>query len=70
MLAFKDEATELWRISVEDGEPQDLGLTMKKIDDLSAHPDECRITFTGPGLGRDPEVWVMETILPKSTASR
>jgi len=66
----KDEATELWRIPVEGGEPQSLGLTMEKMEHLSIHPDGRRITFTGPGLGRGPEVWVMENILPTSTTSR
>jgi len=63
----KDKATELWRISVEGGEPQNLGLAMRNIEHLSIHPDG-RITFTGPGSGRGAEVWVMENILP--TASR
>ncbi len=64
----KDEATELWRISTEGGEPQDLGLKMRKMDHLNVHPDGRRVTFTGPGSGRGTEVWVMENILP--TASK
>ena len=66
----KDEETELWQIPVEGGESQNLGLTMKKMNHLSIHPDGRRITFTGPGPGRGAEVWVMENILPTSTASR
>ena len=66
----KDEATELWRISVEGGEPQNLGLAMGKIEHLSIHPDGRSVAFTGPGPTLGPEVWVMENILPKSTASR
>ena len=66
----KDEATELWRVPVEGGEAQNLGLTMKKIDSLSFHPDGRRIAFTGPGSGRGTEVCALENILPKSTASR
>jgi len=65
----KDEATELWRISVEGGESQNLGLTMKKMEHLSIHPNGRRIAFTGPGPRPGPEVWVMENILSKSTAS-
>jgi Tol biopolymer transport system component len=67
---WKDEATELWRIPVEGGEPENLGLAMGRIEHLSIHPDGRRIAFTGPGLGRDAEIWAMENILPKSTASR
>jgi Tol biopolymer transport system component len=66
----EDKMVELRRTSVEGGEPQSLGLTMKKIEHLSIHPDGRRITFTGPGLKRGPEVWIMENILPTSTASR
>jgi Tol biopolymer transport system component len=60
----KGEATELWRISVEGGEPQSLGLTMKKMKHLSVHPDGHRIAFTGPGSGRSPAIWMMENFLP------
>ena len=66
----EDKKMELWRISVEGGEPENLGLAMRKIEHLSIHPDGRRIAFTGPGLGRGPEVWVMEDILSESTASR
>jgi hypothetical protein len=57
---LKDEAIELWRIPVQGGEPENLCLTMKKIEYLSIHPDGYRIAFTGRG----PVVWVMENILP------
>ena len=60
----KDEATELWRIPVEGGDLESLGLIMKKIERLSIHPDGCRIAFTAPGSGRGSEVWAMENFLP------
>ena len=66
----EDKKMELWRISVEGGKPENLELAMGKIEHLSIHPDGHRIAFTGPGLGRGPEVWVMENILSTSTASR
>ncbi|MFC1717267.1 TolB family protein, partial [Candidatus Poribacteria bacterium] len=65
-----DKGAQLWRIPVEGGEPENLGLTMGRIEHLDVHPDGHRIAFTGPGLTRDPEVWVMENILPTSTANR
>jgi hypothetical protein len=43
---------------------------MKKIDDLSIHPDGHRIAFTGPGPNPGAKVWAMENFLPTSTASR
>ena len=66
----KDEATELCRIPVEGGEPQSLGLTMDKMENLSIHPDGRRIAFTGPGLNSGARICVMEDVVPISTASR
>ncbi len=63
----KDKATglsELWRIPVEGGEPQNLGLTMKVYMPLSFHPDGSRIAFTGPGPTPGAEVWAMDNFLP------
>jgi Tol biopolymer transport system component len=70
-LGNPDEAKglcELWRIPVEGGEPQDLGLTMKLHTVLSIHPDGRRIAFTGPGPRSGAEVWAVENFLPGSTA--
>jgi len=66
----KDEATEFWRIPVEGGDPESLGLIMKKIERLSIHPDGRRIAFTAPSSGRGAEVWAMENFLPGSTADK
>jgi len=66
----EDKKIELWRLSVEGGELEALGLAMEKVTQLSIHPDGHRIAFTGPGLGQGAEVWVMENILSQSTASR
>ncbi|MFC1719372.1 hypothetical protein ACFL6S_37325, partial [Candidatus Poribacteria bacterium] len=66
----KEKIIELWRISVEGGKPQKLDLAIGKIEHLSIHPDGHRIAFTGPGQTPGAEVWLMENILPKSTASR
>lgn len=50
---------ELWRVAVEGGAPQPLGLEMKNLSGLRMHPDGRRIGFTGGEAGM--EVWVMET---------
>jgi len=71
LLLGKHEANglwELWRIPVEGGEPQKLGLTMKLYRGLSVHPDGRRIAFTGPGPRPGAEVWAMENFLPGFTA--
>ena len=64
---LKDEAIELWRIPVEGGEPENLGLMMKKIEYLSVHPDGHRIAFTGPGPRSGNEVWAIENFLQESS---
>ena len=55
---------ELWRISAEGGEPQNLGLLMEGLEPygLSVHPDGKRIAFTA-GTERE-EVWVLQDFLP------
>ncbi|MFC1715487.1 sigma-70 family RNA polymerase sigma factor [Candidatus Poribacteria bacterium] len=67
---LKNDAIELWRSPIGGGDPQKLGLTMKKIEDLSVHPDGHRIAFTGPGPRSGYEVWAMENFLPTATSSR
>ncbi|MFQ5817467.1 MAG: TolB family protein, partial [Terriglobia bacterium] len=56
---------ELWRISADGGEPQNLGLAMEGLSlyGLSVHPDGRRIAFTA-GTPRRSEVWVLENFLP------
>ncbi len=66
--ATVEEVEELWRVPAEGGEPQKLGLAMKRLGYLSVHPDGRRIAFTA-GLGI-PEVWVMENFLPETEGTR
>ncbi|MHC4507508.1 MAG: M56 family metallopeptidase, partial [Planctomycetota bacterium] len=55
----------LWRIPVDGGEPQKLGLEMPQISSLSVHPDGRHIAFQSSGFKRKfAEVWVMENFLP------
>jgi len=62
-------ASELWRVPVEGGEPQKLGLTMRSRTRLSFHPDGRRIAFNGPVI-RARGVWAIENFLPTSTADK
>ncbi len=57
------QETEVWRIPVEGGEPQPLGLAMVGLRDLRVHPDGQRIAFTA-GQGKA-ELWALENFLPK-----
>ena len=60
----QDLKEELWRISVEGGEPQKLELEMDPLRHLRIHPDGKRIAFNS---GRfQAEVWVMKNFLPKA----
>lgn len=56
---------EFWRISAEDGEPENLGLVMEGLlpYGLSVHPDGKRIAFTA-GTERSTEVWVLKDFFP------
>jgi len=54
----------LWRISVDGGEPQDLGMSTKFISWVSAHPDGRHVAFSS-SVGSGTEVWVLEDFLPE-----
>ncbi|MCH8244168.1 MAG: hypothetical protein IH897_16390, partial [Planctomycetes bacterium] len=62
------QTVELWRVPVEGGEPQRLGVAMDNVRDVRVHPDGRRISFTAGKRGA--EVWKMENFLPDLTASR
>ncbi len=60
----------LWRVSVEGGEPQNLGLTIRHESHLSFHPDGRRIAFTGPDTRHGGEIWAIENFLPGFAADK
>ena len=61
----------LYRISVESGEIDRLGLKMSRYHSLSVHPDGKHIAFSCWGTtSKSGEVWVMENLLPGFTAGR
>lgn len=53
---------EFWRISVEGGEPQKLGLSMDRVYMLSVHPDGQQIAFRAGQ--RIKEIYAMDNFLP------
>jgi hypothetical protein len=61
----------LWRISIEGGEPQKMGLAMARFWDISAHPDGQQLAFSSYGPTQPmPELWVMENFLPKNDSMK
>ena len=59
----------LFRLPVQGGEPEDLGLKMIGFRGLSAHPDGTQILFSSRGAEeKDSEIWVIEDFLPAAKA--
>ena len=57
---------DMWRFSIDDGQPQKLDMKMTRFRHLSIHPDGRHIAFSSYGRAmKHPEVWVMENFLPK-----
>ena len=60
----------LWRIPVEGGEAEDLGLTMKaRIKSPFVHPDGKTMYFTAVDTD-DNEVWALENFLPPASSGK
>jgi Tol biopolymer transport system component len=53
---------ELWRVAVEGGEPQRVGLIPARFRDARLHPDGRRLAILDAKV--DFELWVMENFLP------
>jgi Tol biopolymer transport system component len=69
MTPLEDPTQTLFRLPVEGGEPQDLGLKMISFRSLSAHPDGERLLFSSRGAEeKNTEVWVIEDFLPVAKA--
>jgi Tol biopolymer transport system component len=60
---MEDRFSELWSISAEGGEPENLGLAMENVTGLCIHPDGRRIAFHDEHEVF--ETWVLENFLPK-----
>jgi hypothetical protein len=65
-----EETWDVWYVPVEGGTPAKLGLSVRRMGDISPHPDGVRIAFSslGPTV-HGPEVWVMENFLPAAKAT-
>jgi Tol biopolymer transport system component len=56
----RQETGELWRVPVEGGEAQKVGLRMRGLRDVRLHPGGRQLAFTA-GDGSD-EVWILENL--------
>jgi len=52
---------QLWRVNLENGEPQRIDLSMRRLRQLRFHPDGKRIAFSAGYI--EVELWVMENLL-------
>jgi Tol biopolymer transport system component len=64
----RGETSELWRIAVEGGESEKLGLAMEGLSEVRPHPDGRRIAFSAGAFRA--EIWAMENLLSASEASQ
>jgi len=64
-----DGMVQLWRVPAEGGIPQKVLEMEGEETYLSLHPDGWRIAFQ-KGKRKQVDLWVMENLLPESTASR
>ena len=67
----KDGMRELWRLPVQGGEPQKIGLEDAYISSPSFSPDGRRLAFDAGFMEwTRRELWEMENFLPGSSAGR
>ena len=66
--AIGAEELEVWKIPVEGGEPEPLGLKRAYLANVKVHPDGKRIAFEAGS--RRPEVWRLENFLPQVAEGR
>ncbi len=63
---FFAKGRELWRVAVENGVSEKLGIAMEGLLQVRVHPDGRRIAFFASQLGA--ELWAMEQFLPAPEA--
>jgi len=63
---FFTKGRQLWRVAVENGVSEKLGIAMEGLLQVRVHPDGRRIAFFASQLGA--ELWAMERFLPAPDA--
>jgi Tol biopolymer transport system component len=61
-------AYELWRLPVEGGLPEKLGLTAEGLHAPRVHPDGTKLTYSS-GNFQSREIWVLENFLPAASGA-
>jgi Tol biopolymer transport system component len=59
----RPRTSSLWRIAVEGGQPQPLGVTRQHIEHLAMHPEGKQLAFSSGGGANGQEVWAFESSL-------
>ncbi len=59
--SISGKPNQLWRVNLENGEPQRIDLSMRRLRELRFHPDGKRIAFSAGYI--ETEIWVMENLL-------
>ncbi len=62
-LVFPKRKSELWKVNIDTGREEPLGLDIKELLDVAIHPAGNRIAFTLRQFGV--QVWVLEDFLPE-----
>jgi Tol biopolymer transport system component len=62
-LLFSHCKSQLWKVNVETGVPQQIGPIIKGLNGVDMHPDGRQITFTAKQRGS--ALWIMENFLPE-----
>jgi hypothetical protein len=63
--AAGEDTGDVFLVPVGGGAPAKLGLSLRRMGQVSPHPDNVRLAFSSFGQAvRGPEVWVMENFLP------
>jgi Tol biopolymer transport system component len=67
-LVFADDAGTLWRVPVNGGEPERIGVSMDGSIPPQVQPDGRGLYFTMRGDSSPAELWVLENFLPGPSA--
>jgi len=59
--SISGKPNQLWRVNLENGEPQRIDLSMRRLRELRFHPDGKQIAFSAGYI--EAEVWVMGNLL-------
>lgn len=68
-VRVKKPESEVWRVPAEGGAAEYTGVAAKALKHIDLSADGSRLAFTA-GERANPELWVLENVLPALKASR